>query len=597
MAGRFDDRVVQSVRDAADVVEIAGEMTRLKRAGKRYQGLCPFHKEKTPSFSVDPTQGLYYCFGCGAGGDAIKLYQEHTGDDFPAAIEALARRYGIPLPEPSTRPDAGERRELGSVLEAAEKFFRDQLTRSDFARGYLDKRRIPADLRARYGLGYAPDGWRHLLQSLGRRFPPRDLLDAGLVAKSERTGELYDRFRHRLVFPIHGPSGRLVGFGGRTLGDDRAKYVNTAETDQFHKGNLLYGFHLAKREIRDGGRALLVEGYFDVVGAAASGIGWVVAGMGTALTSTQARLLARYCDDVIVGYDGDDAGETALRRALPLLLAAGVGVRRALFPAGHDPDSLRLAEGPEAVTSAVDAAVDAVETELERLAPPAADLDPRANARAADRIADLLRPIRDRVVLHNYGRRAAERLGIPLDMLWRRAGRRRGRPTDLDGPAPDEGTKPPPRRTGGEAQTMALLLRPGAAVPPPEELPPEDVFFDADWRSVYAAFCTLYRDGEPRRPPTAAAVIAHLGREDALDRVAALVLDDPESAEEDAPDADVGEALDLLLRRWRKQRGPALLREIRQASEQGDQERLARLLEEKKSLSRSLHPGMTGKLW
>ncbi|MEE8525988.1 MAG: DNA primase, partial [Thermoanaerobaculia bacterium] len=547
---RFDDQVVQAVRDAVDIVEIAGEMTRLKRAGKGYQGRCPFHKEKTPSFSVDPTKGLYYCFGCGAGGDAIKLFQEQTGDDFPAAIEALARRYAIPLPEPSAPRDGRQRPDLRTVLEAAEKFFKDQLARSDFARGYLDQRRIPAELRASYGLGYAPDGWRHLLQSVGQRFPQRDLLAAGLVAKSERTGELYDRFRHRLMFPIQGPSGRLVGFGGRALGDDKAKYVNTSETDQFHKGNLLYGFHLAKREIRDGSRALLVEGYFDVIGTAASGIGWAVAGMGTALTADQARLLARYCDEVIIAYDGDEAGEKAHRRALPLLLAAGVSVRRALFPPGHDPDSLRLADGPEAVAAVVESAVDAIEAEIERLAPPAAELDPRASARAANRIAELLRPVRDRVILHTYGRRAAERLGIPLDMLWRRAGGRRDRTAEpaVSVPAPassDEGS------LGTEERAVALLCHSEAAVPPAAELPPEEVFFDADCRSIYAAFRALYGSAE-QKVPSGNDVVAQLSREGvALDRIARLLLEEP-----DASGTSLSENLDLLVRRWQKQRGP-----------------------------------------
>ena len=586
----FDDQVIRAVRDAVDIVEIAGEMTRLKRAGKKYQGLCPFHKEKTPSFSIDPNQGLYYCFGCGAGGDAIKLYQEQTGDDFPAAIEALARRYGIPLPAPAARGDGRDRQDLRGVLEAAEKFFRDQLERSDFARGYLDQRRIPADLRASYGLGYAPEGWRNLLQSFGSRFPLDELIAAGLVARSERTGEPYDRFRHRLMFPIHGPSGRLVGFGGRTLGDDRAKYVNTAETEQFHKSRLLYGFHLAKREIRDGGRALLVEGYFDVIGAAASGIGWAVAGMGTALTSDQARLLARYCDEVVIGYDGDDAGETAHRRALPLLLAAGLGVKRARFPAGHDPDSLRLADGPEAVAATVDDAIDAVAAEIERLAPAGKTLEPRASADAANRIAELLRPVRDRVVLHNYGRRAAERLGIPLDMLWRRTGGRGRLGTPDSGP--EDAAPAEVRRIGAEERALALLCSAEVEVPPPEELPPEEVFFDADCRSIYAAFRALYRGAD--QPPGGNDVMARLTAEGvALDRFARVLLEDSE----EASGTSLRENLDLLVRRWRKQRGPVLMREIRQAEQQGDGERLARLLDERKSLIHGSHPDMTGRFW
>ncbi|MCP4658530.1 MAG: DNA primase, partial [bacterium] len=353
-------QLVQAVRDTVDIVEIAGEMTRLKQRGKRYKGLCPFHKEKTPSFSVDHAAGLFYCFGCGTGGDAIKLYMQQSGDDFPAAIEALARRYGIPLPAAPVSGRAKQERDVGGALEAAAEFFAAGLRKSEFARRYLDERQISPALRELYGLGYAPDGWRNLLEAVRGRIPLEDLIAAGLVGRSAKSDEPYDRFRHRLMFPIYTPSGRLVGFGGRTLGDDPAKYVNTAETERFHKGNLLFGFHQAKRALRDGGRALLVEGYFDVLGAAASGIDGSVAGMGTALTPEQARLLARYVDEVTIGYDGDEAGEKATRRSLPILLAAGLTVRRALFPAGHDPDSLRVEAGAAAVRERVEAAEDAV---------------------------------------------------------------------------------------------------------------------------------------------------------------------------------------------------------------------------------------------
>ncbi|HYN23391.1 MAG TPA: DNA primase, partial [Thermoanaerobaculia bacterium] len=413
-------QLVQAVRDAVDVLAIASEHTRLRKAGRRYQGLCPLHKEKTPSFSVDPVQGLFYCFGCGAGGDAIKLHMLATGDDFPAAIESLAGRYGIPLPSRETKAGARMERDLEGALQAAAGFFTDQLRKSSFAREYLEKRRIPPELIERFGLGYAPDGWRNLIPALQARVPMADLEAAGLAARSERGGEPYDRFRNRLMFPIHNASGRLVGFGGRTLGDDQAKYVNTNETDRFHKGLLLYGLHLAKREIRDTGRAVLCEGYFDVIGAVACGLEGSVAGMGTALTPEQAKQLSRYAEEVVVAYDGDNAGETAFRRALPLLLAEGMGVRRARFPGGHDPDSLRLEAGPAAVATAVGEAEDAVITELVRLVPTDTARDPRLQATAAAAVVDLLRPIPDPILRYGYTRIAAGQMGMSADVLARR---------------------------------------------------------------------------------------------------------------------------------------------------------------------------------
>jgi DNA primase len=367
---RITPDLVQQVRHAIDIVDIAGAMTSLKRQGRKYTGLCPFHKEKSPSFQVDPQLALYHCFGCGAGGDAIDLYMRHSGDDFPAAIESLARRYGIPLPAPEEDSRGPEGPDPSAAFEEAQAFFQRQLDRSDFPRQYLDGRQISPELRKRYGLGYAPDGWTGLLDALRPRLGADLLLAVGLVGRAEESGRLYDRFRHRLMFPIFSPAGRIVGFGGRTLGDDRAKYVNTAETAFFKKGELLYGLHQAKRGIREAGRAVLVEGYFDVLAVAASGIEGAVAGMGTAFTADQARQIARYADEVVMAYDGDDAGRTAAERSLPILLGAGLTVRMAMFPNGEDPDSLRIKDGKEAVGRALAGAVDAIWFDIEKKIPP-----------------------------------------------------------------------------------------------------------------------------------------------------------------------------------------------------------------------------------
>ena len=571
-------QLVQAVRDSVDVLDIVGETTRLKKAGRRYKGLCPFHKEKTPSFTVDPDAGLYYCFGCGAGGDAIKFYMQQSGDDFPAAIEALARRYGVPLPAARTSPVGPRRRDLKEVLEAAAAFFVRELGKSDFARDYLAERRMPGELVQRFQLGYAPDDWRTLIAALGNKIPMEDLIAAGLVGRSQRD-EPYDRFRHRLMFPIHAPNGRLVGFGGRTLGDDRAKYVNTSETDEFHKGRLLYGFHQAKRELREGGRALLVEGYFDVLGAAASGIAYAVAGMGTSLTADQARLLGRYADEVILAYDGDDAGEKAVERALPVLLAANLAVRRARFPTGHDPDSLRLEAGGEAVVRCVAEAADAVWIEIERLVP--AERSPAAKTRAAKAMTELLKTVRDPMTRGDYVRRAAQHLGVPEDAFLNKLGSKLFFDTSRRQQAQDVGP------AEGEENALRLLLR---AESLPEELPSEEIFLDEDCRNIYAAFCALYRDGD--RLPSSEDVLGRLSSEGgAIDRMARLMLQDSDSGR------DLSEVLSHMVLRWNKQRRVDLSRHLQQAQEKGDQELIMQLLEEQKALSRQLHPHMTGPLY
>ena len=586
---KITPHLVQQIRDAIDIIDIASEVTRLQKRGQRYLGLCPFHNEKTPSFSVDPNQGLFYCFGCGAGGDAIKLFMQHTGDDFPAAIESLAHRYTIPLP--IAESDGPPRRDPTKALDAAARFFSKHLRQSDGPKEYLDRRQIPSELRERYGLGYAPDSWDRLLQSLGQKVSREDLEATGLVARSQKSGKFYDRFRHRLMFPIATPSGRLVGFGGRTLGDDRAKYLNTSETDYFHKGSLLYGFHQAKRSIRATGRALLVEGYFDVLGAAAAGIDWAVAGMGTALTAEQAKLLARYADEVILAYDGDEAGEKACRKSLPLLLAAGLSVRRAEFPDGHDPDSLRLERGADAVRQAVEEAADAVTREIHKLTPPEARRDPQLRSSAADAISELLRPIRDGVLRYTYGQAAAERLMIPLDLLWKKAGR--GIEASPAPAAPLPRTKPKEVRSE-EEKALQLLLHTNGDLPALADLPPAEIFIDPDCRNIYATFCALYRgeDGTAK-PPGASEIVSRLNREEgAIDRLARLLLEDFDSAAE-----DLALTLQRLEHRWRKRRQPELIRQIRQAQREGDQILLDQLLEEKTSLSRRLHPDSDGRLW
>ncbi|HEX5720713.1 MAG TPA: DNA primase [Thermoanaerobaculia bacterium] len=575
-------QLVQAVRDAVDVVAIASEHTKLRKAGRRYQGLCPIHKEKTPSFSVDPVAGLFYCFGCGAGGDAIKLHMLATGDDFPAAIEALAGRYGIPLPSRETRAGGRTERDLEGALQAASEFFRDQLRKSSFAQEYLEKRKIPPELIERFGLGYAPDGWRNLIPALQARSSPIPLADleaAGLAARSDKGGEPYDRFRNRLIFPIHNPSGRLVGFGGRTLGDDQAKYVNTNETDRFHKGLLLYGLHHAKKEIRESGRAVLCEGYFDVIGSVACGLEGSIAGMGTALTPEQAKQLSRYAEEVVVAYDGDNAGENAFRRALPLLLAEGLGVRRARFPAGHDPDSLRVEAGSEAVEAAVRDAEDAVVAEIERLVPPEAGREPRLQAKAATAVTELLRPIPDPILRFSYARIAAERLAVPVEMLTRRVGgaQREEQPSQTPrSPARAEGLS-----WNIEKLVLALLLEATEPVPPVEDLPQPEAFLDPECRNIYQAWCALYAGGAGS-PPDARAVLSVIGSEGGtVDQMAGILL------ERNITSGRLGllESLEKLEDRWRKQRSRELAGKIREAELRKDSVRLQSLLDEKSRLS------------
>lgn len=562
----LNPQLIQAVRDSVDVIAIASEHTSLRKAGKRHEGLCPLHKEKTPSFSVDPDKGLFYCFGCGAGGDAIRLYMLTSGEDFPAAIESLALRYGIPLPSKDSRRQRGEERDLHGALQAADEFFRNQLANTDFPLRYLEERQIPQRQVERFGLGFAPDGWENLLRALSGSIPLADLEAAGLIGQSDRQGgKHYDRFRNRLIFPIRSPVGRLLGFGGRTLGDHKAKYINTSETEQFHKGRLLYGLHDAKKALRESGVAILTEGYFDVLAVEACGFPGAVASMGTSLTPQQAKLLGRHCEEVVVAYDGDKAGEAAFQRALPTLLAEGLKVRRAQLGAGEDPDSLRLSRGQDAVKIAIEEGPDAVLTSLDQMIRPEAIRDPKARSEAAGQVRKLLHPIPDTIVRSGYARLAAQRLGVPEESLWKRGSA-----------APEQQSE---RREAVTRQMEELLLerllRKPAGAPAVDQLPTADVFFDTLCRRIYEVYFQTYNELE--RAPTLEEVQlslppggAELGR---LSRI-----------EHGGPEAEnpfgTRELIAKLADRWQKQRRNELVARIRDAEQRGDHALLEELIAE-----------------
>ena len=606
-------QLVAAVRQAADVVTIAEEHTRLTKRGKSTTGLCPLHREKSPSFSVDPERGLFYCFGCGQGGDAIKLHMLLSGDDFPAAIESLARRFGVPLPTAGARRGPHEP-DLESVLAQAAEWFARQLERADEPRRYLAQRGISAELAQRYGVGYAPPGWDNLKHALAPRTPEAVLEAAGLLTPNEkRPGERYDRFRHRLMFPIRTASGALVGFGGRALGaDDKPKYLNTPETERFRKGTLLYGLDLAKRAIREQGRAVLVEGYFDVIGAVAAGVEGAVASMGTSLTAEQAQLLGRYCEEVVVGYDGDAAGVEASRRALTILLPVGVAVRRLQLPPGEDPDSLRMRQGGEELQRLVAAAPDAVEHELGRLLPNAPPTDPQTQAKLAGPVVELLTPVKDPILRWAYGRRAAERMGVPFELLAPRLG---PAPVPLRrGPNPrttaaQAGGRDPGRDLEETVLRLLLAMLPGSTTPQPEvlparaELPPFDAFWDGACRNVYRTFCVLYeeREGEAPRLDELRERLESSEGGASVDLVARLVIQGPGDPAETASLAGKAATescadrlrtrLGELHQRWREARNRQLSREISEAQRTGDEARLHSLLEEKAVMSRAVHGG------
>jgi DNA primase len=352
LAGSFAQDFVDSVRDAGDLVRLVSDYVPLKAAGSRLKGLCPFHEEKTPSFSVDPGRQLFYCFGCQTGGDVFKFVMLYEKMPFPEAVEFLARRWGVPIPAKSRAKADGPAERLLQMMDTAQAFFRATLAdpaAGTTARHYLEQRGIDEATATKLGIGHAPDAWEALRgHLLSRRFKAEEILLGGLALQRKTGHGQYDRFRGRLIFPIRDVNGRTVAFGGRALGDAEPKYINSPETPAYTKGAHLYGLDLAKEAIRKAGYAIVVEGYMDLAALLQAGFGNCVASLGTAFSALQARLLARYCDRVAFSYDGDAAGASATERSLDLLLARGFDVRVVELPGGQDPDDHIRQEGAEA---------------------------------------------------------------------------------------------------------------------------------------------------------------------------------------------------------------------------------------------------------
>ncbi len=371
----IDEASVEQVRRAADIVVVVGEYLKLKRRGKNFLGLCPFHQEKTPSFNVNQERQFYHCFGCGAGGDVFSFVMEQENLEFPEAVRHLAQRFGVELRETGQSDgQRGERDRLLTLMEKAVVLYQKSLTATsgEPGRKFLDQRGIASEQRRGFGIGYAPPGWQFLTDRLLRQGATEELLlRAGLCARSEKTGKIYDRLRNRVVFPVRDERGRVVGFGGRDLSGEAEtpKYVNSPETPLYHKGSLLYGLDLARKNLREK-PALLVEGYLDVVSLRGAGFSTAVAPLGTALTEEQAKLLGRFTRDhgVIVFFDGDSAGQSAALKALVPLINAGLPVKVASPPEGKDPDDLIRESEAEAVTELLKQARSGDDFLIERLA-------------------------------------------------------------------------------------------------------------------------------------------------------------------------------------------------------------------------------------
>ncbi len=555
---RLSPELIERVREATDIVAVVSEHVQLKRTGRAWKARCPFHQEKTPSFTVNPDRQIFKCFGCGEGGDVFRFLMEFEKLSFPEAVELLAERAGIPIPKSTWSGPQEE--SVYPVLEWAAAHFRRELAgrTGSAARDYLARRGLGQETQERFGLGWAPPGWSHLLDAAGKRYAHSLLERAGLAIANDRGGH-YDRFRGRVMIPIRSALGRTIGFGARTLGPEEPKYLNSPETEVFTKGRVLYGLSEAKEAFKETGEAVVVEGYMDALTLAQSGLEQVTASCGTAFTEDQAKVLKRYVERAVLLFDGDAAGIRAAWKSAGVFLGAGLEVRVVALPDGHDPDSFVREQGVEALREILGDAPGVVrfarETLLDRVAKREDLL--KAFAYLAARIDD---PIRRRVLLQE----AAEGFRFDEAVLAREAERQRG--GGRGGPrartaAPGPGA---PKDRLGRLYMAWVLETENVA---PEDLLPESVLQEEGLRSLYRRWRELLDEGE-----------THPGRR--------LVSDEdtrPLAAEimaEDAEGAGLDEVLPRLRDRVRRAEGKALREAIRDAEAREDREEVDRLFKE-----------------
>ena len=422
--GRIADEKIQEIRDRVDIVEVVSSYLPLKRSGVNYQGLCPFHQEKTPSFNVNSSRQIFHCFGCGVGGNVFSFVMRMDGLSFPDAVRRLGEKVGIEVEEEEVSPAEVRRREarerLARINEVACSFYHQLLLDGDAGapgRRYLRQRGYDGETVRAFQLGFAPEAWETLAKHLmEKNFSAEDIRNTGLVRPGKQERGDYDLFRNRLLFPIHDLQGRMVAFGGRVLDDSLPKYINSPETDVYHKGQVLYGLYQARDAIRHSDTVLVVEGYFDVLALHRAGFTNAVATCGTALTPDHARLLKRYADKILLLFDEDTAGRQATFRAMDALLPFGLAVSVVAMPAGEDPDSLLKARGEGGLRSCLDAARPVLEVFIDDQLR-SNDDSVEGRARAANQVLERIRRLPEELERSLYLQRLAKLIGLNVEDL------------------------------------------------------------------------------------------------------------------------------------------------------------------------------------
>ena len=592
MADTIPEEKILEIRNAVDIVDLVSESVILKKAGKNFVGLCPFHAEKTPSFTVSAEKQIFYCFGCGAGGNVFRFSMKRDGLSFPEAVRMLAGRAGVELPQPHL--SSGQKRRLSEnerllrINREAADFYHHCLMTDRIGRrpmAYLRERGVSLETIREFQLGYAPAGWDALIQALGRKGVAPALLEKGglAVSRKDRSG-FYDRFRDRIVFPIRNPARQVIGFGGRVMDDALPKYLNSPETPVYSKGRCLYGLDLARDACRQAGTVFIVEGYLDLLALFQNGIRNAVATLGTALTESHLLVLKGLATTVYLVFDSDAAGLKAALRSADLFIRESVDARIVVLPSGEDPDSLLRSEGPAAFRLAAGKA-SAIFSFLIDSAIGTHGLSTAGKVRIVEEVIPALAGIEDPVVRSLYVKELSERVGVDEGAVLERlraagprvknqAGRASPPSRGERAPAPDRGAKGARYRL--EERIVAMVLQFPEMLAEVESRRAIEHFEDADLQAIGRVVLAERPRSAAGNAGTSAVNLVEKIQEERQRRIAARL-----AIGEDRWDhAGCLRLLDQYDASRRRKKDP-LLAKIRQAEEAGDHELLLQLLKDK----------------
>ncbi len=568
----FPERLLDRILAETDIVELVSSYFPLKKAGRNFRALCPFHDEKTPSFMVNREKQMFKCFGCGKGGNAFHFLMEKERVPFQEAVATLARKANIPLPErKGDGPKRQVRDEMFAAMSYATSFYRDRLRKAEgeVARDYLRERGIADETAEKFCLGFAPGGWETFLNGASRKFRPSVLEEVGLILPRENSPGYYDRFRNRLMFPIFDPRGRVIGFSGRILpgsGEEEsgAKYVNSPESPLFNKSSVLYGLNFSRSEIAKQDKAIVCEGHLDLIAIDQAGFGTAVAVQGTAFTRTQAKLLKRYCAEVIFAFDSDSAGEDATLRSFEPLMEVELDVRVTVMPPGYDPDLLIREKGKDEFQGLLDGAVELVDFQYEVLRKKNDEKTLAGRRAIASQMLLSANRSPSAIVKEAWIQRISGAVGIPETALRAEMRRIRGnyRPFSKDAHATGE-----VRENFAEAERERDLIGSMLAYPEVRDLVAErlgvDDFKDVACKAVAASILSAREGGKKVSADT---LLNQTNDAQEAELISRFVL---EPIQSERPVKAATEAIERIAGRKRSQRIKELQEKIAQAQKEG----------------------------